>query len=300
MKANDNFVGKSKSFWGYVKLISEKLGYSKRGQDAIKKYSEQEIRAKLEKENINIDDRMLNDVREYTNYRADVLNSQVKILLMDVEEAYNLFNEFHQQGYINNNLTCKLPYNKQKNEKSGYAYFTGIINILAEMTLRDFAKHNNLEYGKDLHFDDDPTNLTYIKDNQEKIIGILSRRFDGAYPSTVNPVAVWEIKEYYYTTTFGSRIADGVYETQLDGFEVNSIFEDLPIEAPSRPRHIYFIDARYTWWSKGKSYLCRIIDMLHEGLVDEVIFGKEVIERWPVVLRTMLTNNINITDEAGK
>ncbi len=29
--------------------------------------------------------------------------------------------------------------------------------------------------------------------------------------------AVWEIKEYYDSITFGSRIADGVYETMLDG-----------------------------------------------------------------------------------
>jgi hypothetical protein len=39
-------------------------------------------------------------------------------------------------------------------------------------------------------------------------------------PGTVNPIAIWEIKEYYYTTTFGSRVADGVYETLLDGMEL--------------------------------------------------------------------------------
>ena len=44
----------------------------------------------------------------------------------------------------------------------------------------------------------------------------LARRIDGAFPSAVNPVAVREIKEYYHTTAFGSRVADGVYETQID------------------------------------------------------------------------------------
>ena len=29
----------------------------------------------------------------------------------------------------------------------------------------------------------------------------------------------------------------------------------------------------YTWWQCGRSYLCRIIDMLHMGYVDEVLFG---------------------------
>ena len=39
----------------------------------------------------------------------------------------------------------------------------------------------------------------------------------------LNPIAIWEIKEYYYTTTFGSRIADGVYETPLDGMELEEL-----------------------------------------------------------------------------
>ncbi len=34
----------------------------------------------------------------------------------------------------------------------------------------------------------------------------------------------------------------------------------------------------------GKSYLCRMVDMLHMGYVDEVLFGREVIERIPVLV----------------
>jgi hypothetical protein len=41
------------------------------------------------------------------------------------------------------------------------------------------------------------------------------------------------------------------------------------------------IDAHDTWWNQGKSYLCRVIDMLHMGYIDEVLFGNEVIERLP-------------------
>jgi len=48
---------------------------------------------------------------------------------------------------------------------------------------------------------------------------------DGAFPSTVNPIAVWEIKEYYTQQTFGSRIADGVYESLLDGMELEELRE---------------------------------------------------------------------------
>ena len=39
----------------------------------------------------------------------------------------------------------------------------------------------------------------------------------------MNPIAVWELKEYYYTTTFGSRVADGIYETLLDGMELEDM-----------------------------------------------------------------------------
>ena len=35
--------------------------------------------------------------------------------------------------------------------------------------------------------------------------------------------ARWEIKEYYGTTTLGSRVADGVYETMLDGLELREL-----------------------------------------------------------------------------
>ena len=54
----------------------------------------------------------------------------------------------------------------------------------------------------------------------------LAQRVDGAFPSAVNPVAVWEIKEDYHTTTFGSRVADGAYETQIDLRNLTQPFHD--------------------------------------------------------------------------
>ena len=46
-------------------------------------------------------------------------------------------------------------------------------------------------------------------------------------------------------------------------------------------RHYLMADAKFTWWDCGKSYLCRLIDMLHMGYVDEILFGKEVLEGVP-------------------
>ena len=159
---------------------------------------------------------------------------------------------------------CPLPLNKQKAEKRNYSFLTGMVNML-------------VEYGiGELTCDYDPRSLTTIT-HESMPLRTLARRVDGAFPSVVDPVAIWEIKEYYYTTTFGSRVADGVYETLLDGMEL----EELHTSTGRKVQHVLFIDDRYTWWDCGRSYLCRMIDMLHMGYVDEVVFGREVLTRVP-------------------
>ena len=109
----------------------------------------------------------------------------------------------------------------------------------------------------------------------------LARRVDGAFPSVIDPVALWEIKEYYHTTTFGSRVADGVYETLLDGMELEELRQNEGIHV----KHYLILDARFTWWDCGRSYLCRVIDMLHMGYVDEVLFGRETVKRLPKLVK---------------
>lgn len=282
MRANREFQNRSLDFWAHVKVLSEKLQYSSGGQ--IKKYTVTDIEAILSSIGLRCNQQMIHDVHQYLNFRADLLNNQVSRLLLDIDDAKVLFARFYAL-HEEHGLTCKLPLNKQKGEKSGYAYYTCIINVLTEMVIRDFSKKRGLRYGKDIGFDDDPRSLTYIE-NQNSLLAVLSRRYDGALPSTINPLAIWEIKEYYNTTTFGSRIADGVYETQLDGFELHEINETYGF----KPQHIYFIDSRRTWWEMGKSYLCRIIDMLHQGLVDDVFFGREVLDDWPACLSEILEN----------
>ena len=139
-----------------------------------------------------------------------------------------------------------------------------MINMLIEVAAK----------GKDCNYD--PRALTIVTGNRVPL-RTFARRMDGAFPSVVNPIAVWEIKEYYYTTTFGSRVADGVYETLLDGMEI----EELATAEGIDVLHYLMIDAHYTWWECGKSYLCRIVDMLHMGYVDEVLVGREIFSRLP-------------------
>lgn len=98
-----------------------------------------------------------------------------------------------------------------------------------------------------------------------------------------NPVAVWEIKEYYYTTPFGSRVADGVYDTLLGGMELEEPREHEGMDVS----HYVIVDARHTWWDCGRSYLCRMVDMLHMA-VDEVLFGYEVLEEMPRIMAELV------------
>lgn len=285
MKANHAFTRRSSQFWGYVRLIGDKLGYSKNGY--IKTFDEETVLKLMQTLDARIDPDMLEDVLQYIEFRADMLENQVRVNLMNSEEAKEVFKDFSLH-HRNNNFSCKLPMNKQSGDKKAVAFLTGLVNVSTEHTLRYLASKHNLSYEKDLMFDDDPRNLTYLKDQYSYIQGAMSRRYDGAFPSIVNPRAIWEIKEYYYTTTFGSRIADGVYETQLDGHEINELAHLVEGDI----KHIYFIDSYNTWWVQGKSYLCRIVDMLHMGLVDEVIVGKEVIDYWPHVLTEIVEDHL--------
>ena len=179
---------------------------------------------------------------------------------MDVERASAEFERLRRQL----SPRCPLPMNKQRGTKRGHAYLTGIVNMLVEA----HSHGHSCDY--------DPRSLTkFVRD--EAPLRTLARRVDGAFPGTINPVAVWEIKEYYHTTTFGSRVADGVYETLLDGMEL----AELRTNEGVRVLHYLIVDSHYTWWECGRSYLCRMVDMLHMGYVDEVLFGYEAVERLP-------------------
>jgi hypothetical protein len=233
----------------------------------------EEVRNEFDRLNLNVD-HLQNSSGEltefgqqlfkYFQYRADVLNGTVRDQLMNKETAEIEFNRLKRRL----KPTCPLPMNKQKGEKKKHAFLTGIVNMLFEANIGDAP------------CDYDPRSLTTVTFDAMPQ-RTLARRVDGAFPSVINPVGIWEIKEYYYTTTFGSRVADGVYETLLDGLEL----EELETVAGRKVYHLLFLDDRFTWWDCGRSYLCRIVDILHMGYVDEVIFGREVLERLPQVAR---------------
>ena len=274
MRPNQTFLKQPKSFWAAVRLISQDR-YTLSGEILVP--NPKQMAAALEKSGLDPTIVMRSEalgarqgelLEKYFSYRAKVLHELVKPALMNAAEAKREFEMLKKRF----RPKCPIPSNKQRGEKKAPAYFTGIINILLEA---------NLGLGA---CDFDPRKLTSFT-LDEKPVRTLSRRVDGAFPSVLNPVAIWEIKEYYYTTTFGSRVADGVYESLLDGMELEELREHEGIDC----LHYLMIDAYKTWWEDGKSYLCRIVDMLHMGYVDEVLFGREAIERIPSLAREWLS-----------
>jgi hypothetical protein len=277
-----------KSFWASVRSISQSVGYTIRGKGTVKVPSIEEIRTAFIK--LSLDPKAINEENnltelgknliQYYEYRAEALNNFVQPRLMDVIDHGDSKTSPKKTSTTKKNAKieferlikklqpkCPLPMNKQKGIKKAPAYFTAIINMLIDA----HSKGHICDY--------DPRELTTItKEGQP--LRTMSRRVDGAFPSAVNPIAIWEIKEYYYTTTFGSRVADGVYESLLDGMELEELNEHEDIKV----LHYLMIDSHYTWWCMGKPYLCRIIDMLNMGYVDEVMFGYEVIERLPTLV----------------
>ena len=278
MRAFPEFRNKSSYFWSLVKYVSQELGYTDRRTKCIRTYTEYEITNLLDSRGISFDYGIVQDAVNYLYKRADILNNCVQPNLMSYECARDVYDSI-SHIYTYNNYLCAIPMNKQKGEMHQVAYLTAIINILAEKTIREAG----LFVGGRC-FNDDPRSLLYAIDQYGCIAGVSSRRMDGAYPDVTNPRIVWEIKEYYYTTSFGSRIADGIYETRLDGHEIREFSYRI-----NRPIiHVMFVDGATAWWRDGKSYLCRLVDMLNEGLVDEIIVGREVLTRWPEVLRSVL------------
>ncbi|MGW9133773.1 DUF7687 domain-containing protein [Streptomyces sp. NPDC055681] len=118
---------------------------------------------------------------------------------------------------------------------------------------------------------------TIISDDH---IWVSPRRLDGAMPALLNPVALWEIKEYWGVTSGGSKMSDAIYELQLVGLELRTFEDEVGIHV----NHYAIMDGQHQWRSR-KSDLRRAVDLLYSGLLDELIVGREVLTEWPRAVR---------------
>ena len=290
MQPNREFLGLPKSFWANIRTISQKVGYTLKpkrqkgvtgqtGQIKVPSLADIETALKslgftakhlVEKGDFTDLGRQ---VYRYYEYRANLLNTLVEPMLMDASQAEVLYAKL-QKKLKSSRVTTR---NKQSGEKKQVAYFTGIINMLIEANIAG------------LPCDYDPQMpVTITRDNAP--FRTMARRIDGAFPRAVDPLAVWEIKAFYYTTTGGSRVADCVYAPLLDGMELEELDAALrnlatSVERPTHIHHLLMVDAHGALWVKDRFYLCRIVDMLHMGYVDEVLFGKEVATRLPLIAK---------------
>ncbi|WP_158786540.1 DUF7687 domain-containing protein [Streptomyces sp. NRRL F-5065] len=110
-------------------------------------------------------------------------------------------------------------------------------------------------------------------------IWVSPRRLDGAIPDLLNPVALWEIKEYWGKTGGGSKMSDAIYELHLVGLELR-MFED---EFNIHVNHYAIIDGKDQWNSR-KSDVRRAVDLLYSGILDELVVGREVLTEWPRIV----------------
>lgn len=273
-------------FWANVRTISQAVGYTERSSRQIRIPSRNEISSAytaLGLTTTHLWDKvgeatpMGAALHDYFVYRAEVLNTKVQYLLMDAPEAKERLALLMERVRGRHPLAM----NKQKGEKAGPSPLTNAVNLVIQEAIADDP------------CDFDPRVLTTFTRGGVPV-RTLARRVDGAYPGTTNPVAIWEIKEYYYTTTFGSRVADGVYETLLDGLEL----EELRKEEGIACQHLLFVDSHNTWWNMGRSYLCRMIDIMHMGYVSEVIFGREVYDRLPMIAQEWRSRAAQQVEEA--
>jgi hypothetical protein len=275
MEPSPEFRDRSPEFWAVVKLASQLLGFSvakskkNKTPSRVKTYTTDDLVAALRKRDLEPSDHIdvIDEVAAYSVERARLMEEIVRPNLMDRAEAKQLFEDVRDKGEFPEEL---VSMNKQKGDKRHEAYLASIVNILTWRAL--------VAEDEDTKFDHSPRGpLTFSRDGMP--LRTLFRWMDGAYPSLNHPYATWEVKEYYGTTTFGSRVADGVYETALDGYELNDL-RSVGVNV----KHYLFLDDRFTWWDCGKSYVCRIVDMLHVGLLDGAFFGRELIDGWPPVI----------------
>jgi hypothetical protein len=282
MKPNEAFLKQPKTFWAYVRSISQSLGYTVKQngplKGSIKVPSVDEMAGallglELDASSLRSDagdpTELAARLNAYFAHRAAALNIEMPAQLMKAHEAKEAYDKLRNKKAY----SCPFPQNKQKGAMRAPAYLTCMVNMIVELEIGD----------SDCNFD--PRALTTITMNNVPV-RTLARRVDGAFPKVVNPTAIWEVKEYYYTTSFGSRIADGVYETMLDGMEL----EELRTSENITVKHYLMIDGYQTWWEDGKSYLCRIVDMLHMGYVDEVLVGREVPALLPKIVQSWLAS----------
>lgn len=268
MLPETEFQTKGREFWSYVRLVSEQAGYQPTGDGVAKEYDTGDLQDTVAEAEINPDPLLSGlsgtatalgeDVLRYLNYRS----GQVETALGRIrtkQEATSQFEEYRGDFEMD---TEQL--NKQGGDEP--LVFANSVNLVLER-----------ETGID--FDPNPRTLPTVLDSERQLQATLPKWPDGAFPTARNPRAIWEVKEFYSSTTFGSRIADAIYEVMLFGEELDTLHTETDSDV-----QLYLMTDGYEAWQSGISYICRIIDILNMGYIDAAVFGEEVFTQWPDIV----------------
>ena len=112
---------------------------------------------------------------------------------------------------------------------------------------------------------------------------VTARNLDGAIPALLDPILIWEIKEYWGTTSGGSKMSDAVYECALVGRELRDFEKRTGLHVD----HAVLLDGREQWTSR-KSDLLRFCDLHCQGLVDVLIVGREIETQWQPYVKSII------------
>ena len=186
-----------------------------------------------------------------------------KSLLRTEEKALNFCEELGIQASIT--ATKNLDHHQ-----SSQSLFAAVNHISEEV-----AKKFNVNIDIDPHH-----RCVWFK---ERDLHVTARNLDGAIPSLVNPFVVWEIKEYWGKTKGGSKMSDAVYECLLVGRELREYEE----KHGSRIYHIVFVDGKEQWEHRMSDFI-RFIDIYNQGIIDDLVVGHDVENRWSRALHQIL------------
>lgn len=240
MFAKEEYLEHDAEFWAYVRLVSQQAGYQPRGDEVVKVYEPEDLQNAVESTGINGEPLFgdfstdgLTDLGEnildYLNYRSQHVavaldNIQTK---NEAEETYEEYRGDHELKHV--------QYNRQGSNDP--LVFANTVNLVMEK-----------EYGGE--FDPNPYELPTILDDDKNLQLTFAKRLDGAVPDNRNPIALWEVKEFYNSSTFGSRVADAIYEIMLLSQEAQSVADEA-----GRDVEMYLLTDGEQAWSKGVSYI---------------------------------------------
>lgn len=218
---------------------------------------------------LKVDDDAITALVAYIHYRPELVENAFA-LLREEEEALDFCTT---QGFSVAKTTTQLAGHHQSS-KSLIAAVSSIATRVCEQ--------------KGVSLDPNPQRRCVWCTDQH--LHVTARNLDGSIPSLANPWIIWEIKEYWGKTSGGSKMSDAVYECNLVGRELR----DFEAQAGLKIDHIVFVDGK-TQWKSRVSDLARFIDLLNQGLIDALFFGKEVESSWDPHLSTLLDKKLRDT-----